>query len=144
MVKLVRYVVLTNAFFLFLADFKGKCFESKLTNVIRKANITELGCAKQSITLMCGKEEGIKVNSAFWGRNDTKTCPSSEPKKTSKQLCKSKDKNYPLKKIQTLCDGRTVCTLDASEAYFETPVCPGVAKYLKVIYDCRLMSGMGA
>ena len=129
---------------MFFVNFTGHCFESKLTDVVRKASIIELGCDGQSIYLMCGREEGIKVKSVFWGRNDTTTCPSSKPRKTTKQLCKAGDPSYPLKKVTNLCDSKTMCALDASETYFEAPVCPNVAKYLKVVYDCRLMSGLGA
>ena len=136
--------VLVVALFLVQVVLKGTCFESKITNLIRKANITELGCDGQSTSLVCGSEEGIKIRSVFWGRKDTTTCPSQDPKKTTKQLCKTKDPTYPLKKVKTLCDGKALCSLDASETYFEAPLCPKVAKYLKVVYDCRVMSGMGA
>lgn len=140
----VKLVILGTTYFLFLLNFTGYCFESKLTNLVRKANIIELGCEGQPINLMCGSEEGIKVKSVFWGRSDTTTCPSANPKKTTKQLCKEGDPNYPLKKVKTLCDSEPRCILHASETYFEAPLCPKVSKYLRVVYDCRLMSGMNA
>ena len=129
----------------FALQFHGcSSFESELTNLVKKANIKELACEGQSINLSCSPEEGIKVKSAFWGRNDVKTCPSEDPAKTHTVLCKPTDTAYPMKKLSAICDKKTLCVVNASETFFEKTMCPKVAKYLNLVYDCRVMSGMGA
>ncbi|KAJ7337291.1 hypothetical protein OS493_010148 [Desmophyllum pertusum] len=53
----------------------GLPFESNLTKWVRLANATALGCEGNMLSLTCaGQQEGLKINSAFWGRDDAKTC----------------------------------------------------------------------
>jgi hypothetical protein len=117
--------------------------ESKLTDWVKRANVTELACEGQKIVLSCDEQDGIKVKSAFWGRNDPNICKSIDPKKTN-NICKPMDPKYPLKKVSDICDASIRCEVEASEAYFEVPLCPRVSKYFKVVYDCRAMSGLGS
>lgn len=120
----------------------GLPFESNLTKWVRLANATALGCEGNMLSLSCaGQQEGLKINSAFWGRDDAKTCL---PDKSSKQLCPPTKPLYALAKLRSVCEKRPFCIFPVSEAFFEEKLCPGVAKFLKVGYDCRMMSGMGA
>lgn len=117
--------------------------ESKLTNWVKRANVSELACEGQKMLLACDEQDGIKIQSAFWGRNNSAICRTTDSAKTN-NICKPLDANYPLKKLSDICDGTSRCEIDASEAYFEVPLCPRIAKYLKVVYDCRAMSGLGS
>lgn len=118
-------------------------FESELTKWVRLANATALGCDGNMLSLSCsGEEEGLKINSAFWGRDDLKTCL---PDKPSKELKFCPPTNV-LAKLRHVCEKHPFCNFPVSEAFFECPdvPCPDVPKFLKVVYDCRMMSGMGA
>ena len=121
----------------FARQFNGcRSFESELTNLVKKANIKELACEGQSINLSCSPEEGIKVKSAFWGRNDVKTCPSEDPAKTHTVLCKPTDTAYPMKKLSAICDKKTLCVVNASEAFLEKTMCPKVVPESSVRLSC--------
>ncbi|RMX51057.1 hypothetical protein pdam_00018896 [Pocillopora damicornis] len=122
----------------------GFPFESNLTEWVRQANATALGCEGHMLTLSCaGQEEGLKINSAFWGRNDLKTCIPDKPREQMK-MCSPVEPLYAVKKLRHVCEGQPTCGFPVSDAFFEKPLCPGVSKFLKVVYDCRMMSGMGA
>lgn len=122
----------------------GLPFESALTNWVRLANATALGCEGNMLSLSCaGQEEGLKINSAFWGRDDLKTCLSEKPSQQLK-FCPPADPQYALGKLRSVCEKQPSCGVPVSDAFFEKSLCPGVSKFLKVVYDCRMMSGMGA
>jgi len=117
---------------------------NELSSVIAQANQQELACEGSDMNLMCGIEQGINVMSAFWGRNDTKTCELQAKGNSPKTNipCTPYCSTYPLEKVRTLCNKKQFCTLSASTAFFELPLCcPNVLKYLKVGYSCHLMSG---
>jgi len=117
-------------------------FESNLTKWVRLGNATALGCQGNMLTLSCaGEEEGLKINSAFWGRDDLKTCL---PDNHSNPLKLCPPAGETLKFLRHVCEKRPTCTFPVSEMFFEKSMCPGVPKFLKVGYDCRMMSGMGA
>lgn len=118
--------------------------ESKLTNWIKRANVTEIACEGQKAVLSCDEGDGIKMKSAFWGRNDTKLCPPPSNTNKTNNLCKPYNPKYPQEKLESICDGLPRCEVHASEAYFEIPLCKGNSKYLRVVYDCRAMSGLGS
>lgn len=117
-------------------------FESKLTKWVRLRNASALGCEGNMLSLSCaGEEEGLKINSAFWGRDDLKTCL---PEKHSNLLKFCPPAGNTLKFLRHVCEKRPFCTFPVSEMFFEKSPCPGVPKFLKVRYDCRMMSGMGS
>lgn len=117
-------------------------FESDLTKWVRLGNATALGCQGNMLSLSCaGEEEGLKINSAFWGRDDLKTCLPEKPSNSLKFCPPAGD---TLKFLRHVCEKRSFCTFPVSEMFFEKSPCPGVPKFLKVGYDCRMMSGMGA
>lgn len=129
---------------MYSALFSGiSAHESKLTKLVKLANVTELACEGEKVVLTCDEGDGIKIKSAFWGRNDTKLCPSKDKNKTN-DLCKPFNPSYPLEKLASICDASSRCEVDASEAYFEVPLCKSKSKYLRVVYDCRAMSGLGS
>ena len=117
-------------------------FESKLTKWVRLRNASALGCEGNMLSLSCaGEEEGLKINSAFWGRDDLRTCL---PEKHSNSLKFCPPAGNTLKFLRHVCEKRPFCTFPVSEMFFEKSPCPGVPKFLKVRYDCRMMSGMGS
>ena len=123
----------------------GRPFESTLTNWVRLANATALGCDGNMLSLSCGgQEEGLKINSAFWGRDDLNTCLPDKPSAMNFKLCAPTQPYYALAKLQSSCEKQPFCNIPVSDLFFERSFCPGVAKFLKVVYDCRVMSGMGA
>ena len=93
--------------------------------------------APQRKVLKWSLPSGVEM---MWKR----TCPSEDPDKTHTVLCKPTDTAYPMKKLSAICDKKTLCVVNASETFFEKTMCPKVAKYLNLVYDCRVMSGMGA
>ena len=116
-------------------------FESDLTKWVRLANATALGCEGNMLSLSCaGQEEGLKINSASWGRDDLKTCLPDKPLNQLK-FCPP---TSTLAKLRDVCEKRPFCSFPVSEVFFEKSLCPAVPKFLKVVYDCRMMSGMGA
>ena len=119
-------------------------FESDLTKWVRLGNATALGCEGNMLSLSCaGEEEGLKINSAFWGRDDLKTCLPEKPA-NHRQLKFCPPAGDTLGFLRHVCEKRPFCTFPVSEEFFEKSLCPGVPKFLKVVYDCRMMSGMGA
>ena len=131
--------------FSILAIVSGHPFESTLTNWVRLANATALGCEGYMLSLSCaGQEEGLKINSAFWGRDDLKTCLPDKPSVQKLKFCPSTEPQYALEKLRSVCEKRPFCSIPLSDLFFEKSPCPGVSKFLKVVYDCRVMSGMGA
>lgn len=148
---LLTLVVMTSQWFnlCFLVPFlcvsQVSCRHlNELSSVIVQANQQELACEGSDTNLMCGLEQGIDVLSAFWGRNDTKTCElqANEQSMKTNIPCTPYCSSYPLKKVKSLCNKKQFCTLSASAEFFELPLCcPNVLKYLKVRYNCRLMSG---
>lgn len=142
MCHLVEWIIICCLSCFLMAS--GLPFESTLTKWVRLANATALGCEGNMLWLSCaGQEEGLKINSAFWGRDDLKTCIPDKPSQQLK-FCPPTDPLYPLTKLRSACEKQPFCNVPVSDAFFEKPLCPGVAKYLKVVYDCRMMSGMGA
>lgn len=117
---------------------------NELSSVIVQANQQELACEGSDLNLMCGIEQGIKILSAFWGRNDTKTCALEAEKHSQKTTipCTPYCSSYPLEKVKSICNKKQFCTLSATTSFFELPLCcPNVLKYLKVSYNCHLMTG---
>ena len=117
---------------------------NELSSIIVQGNQQELACEGSEMNLMCSTEQGISVTSAFWGRNDTKICEFQAKKELRKTTvpCTPYCSTYPLEKIKSYCNKKQFCTLSASSLFFELPLCcPNVLKYLKVTYNCHLMTG---
>ena len=119
------------------------CFVNELSRIVTSSNQVEIACEGRSLNLMCMNNEGIKVKSAFWGRDNANICPPLDNKKSSTVHCKPSCFFYPLAKLIQFCDGRQFCNLRATELFFERPLCcPKVKKFLRVVYDCHRMTGL--
>lgn len=99
---------------------------------------TVVTCEGEKEWLECPQYHLIKINSAFWGRNDTKTCTKRESipggLHTDKEC--AMDEADAMRKVQTLCHGEGQCELVASRVFFGSTDCPMVYKYLKTDYEC--------
>jgi len=88
---------------------------------------TETICENQKGGLSCEGSKTIQVHSAFYGRHDGETCPSSHIQTTS---CHSDRLEY----VRAECEGKQECRL-ASNNGFGDP-CGGTYKYLQATYYC--------
>lgn len=111
----------------------------------RKSEILEaLACEGESADINCPNYEGIKITSAFWGRDDTLTCQPDDPlaKRSYKETCMPIDKGYALRKVNQVCKSLETCKIFATPTFFDTELCPNVIKYVRIKYECRHMTGM--
>jgi len=89
-------------------------------------------CEGQSGTITCPPGTVIEVNQpAFYGRTNTKTCPRPGYMRTTK--CQGQGSGQ---KIRGMCEGKTQCTVLASNAIFGDP-CPMTVKYSQLKYRCQ-------
>lgn len=98
---------------------------------------TTITCQGQKEWLQCPMYRLIKINSAFWGRDDTKTCERSGVEhglKTDK-IC-AQDESNTMTKVQNACDGESACELVASPVYFDRTDCPDIYKFMRVNWEC--------
>ena len=79
----------------------------------------------------------IKVNKAFWGRQDQTTCVDKSVTRTLKsdKLC-AQDEANTMKKVETMCNDENASELVASETFFDRADCPDVYKYVEMEYEC--------
>ncbi|XP_067096491.1 L-rhamnose-binding lectin CSL3-like isoform X1 [Osmerus mordax] len=91
-----------------------------------------VACEGQKTTLNCGSSK-IKVLRANYGRTDRRVCACGRPYcQTVKTNCVNR-RTLPV--VKSRCDGRTSCSLVASNTWFSDP-CYGTYKYLDVTYTC--------
>ena len=79
----------------------------------------------------------VKINNAFWGRDDTKTCSRSgiEHGLKTNRIC-AQDEGNTMTKIQNACEGESACELVASPVYFDRTDCPDIYKFMRVNWEC--------
>ena len=85
--------------------------------------------APQRKVLKWSLPSGVEM---MWKR----TCPSEDPDKTHTVLCKPTDTAYPMKKLSAICDKKTLCVVNASEAFLEKTMCPKVVPESSVRLSC--------
>ncbi|XP_031584930.2 rhamnose-binding lectin-like [Oreochromis aureus] len=90
-------------------------------------------CEGSTANLRCDEGEVSVVYWADYGRRDTTTCSQSRP---THEIQNSQCPN-PTTKVADSCNGKSSCTIEASNSVFGDP-CPGTYKYLDVVYDCEL------
>ena len=90
-------------------------------------------CNGQSKLIACLPEEGIKVNSAFYGKKTGKDCNGELPYKDDSPTCSALDAKS---NVQNSCNGKQTCLLFADENIFGKSLCPNVNKYLHLDYVC--------
>lgn len=87
-------------------------------------------CEHTTMEINCGDCKVIKIQSNFYGRNTTSICggytvPSSG--------CSASNAYY---KAAAACDGRSQCTIQASNSVFGDP-CLGTYKYMTTSWTCE-------
>ena len=88
-----------------------------------------LMCEGHSGRISCGNGKSIKVVWANYGRTvGAQTCPGA----VHTRECKARS---TLDKVRQLCEGKTTCSLSASNSLVGDP-CRGTRKYLEVHYTC--------
>lgn len=98
---------------------------------------TTVTCQGQKEWLQCPMYHLIKINSAFWGRDEEAACSKSSVEhglKTDK-MC-AQDESNTMIKVQNACDGESACELVSSPVYFDRTDCPDVYKFLRVNWEC--------
>ncbi|XP_061146123.1 macrophage mannose receptor 1-like [Syngnathus typhle] len=90
----------------------------------------ELVCQDNWNSLECPDERVIRIRSAFHGRRRGDVCPSGGG---SRDECRVEG---ALRRFRELCDNYQICPI--YPIYFtDTDSCPGVSKYLRVVYSCE-------
>ena len=119
-------------------------YSGKLSNWLIERNNTALACQGDSENIMCGAYQGIRINDAFWGRDNKIDCQVDNPLSplTDTQMCFTLDKDYAYRKLAEVCQGQQTCQFEGTSLYFDTELCPHIRKYARVKYECRQMSGM--
>ncbi|XP_061134400.1 C-type mannose receptor 2-like [Syngnathus typhle] len=91
----------------------------------------ELHCQDDWKSLECPDERVIRVRSAFHGRKRSDVCPSGGS--GSRDDCRVEG---ALRYFRGLCDNYQTCPI--YPIYLtDTDSCPGVSKYLRVVYSCE-------
>uniref|UniRef100_A0A3P9DNK8 SUEL-type lectin domain-containing protein n=1 Tax=Maylandia zebra TaxID=106582 RepID=A0A3P9DNK8_9CICH len=89
-------------------------------------------CEHSFAHLHCDEGQAILVYGAHYGRHDQTTC--------SYRILASEVQNVycsrPTSKVAESCDGKSSCTIRASNSVFGDP-CVGTYKYLEVAYICQ-------
>lgn len=92
---------------------------------------TLLLCEGTNQLLTCPRpEQGLRIVSAMWGRQNTATCPHTNVNDTS---CSHNDVIYSIRRT---CEGRNYCHISAGGTFTPDP-CPGTYKYLELEYYCQ-------
>ncbi|XP_049820739.1 L-rhamnose-binding lectin CSL3-like [Aethina tumida] len=102
-----------------------RCIESPgtLAETIR-------ACVNETLEIACGPDALISVASAFYGRSDSTTCPSTSS--TVNGVCLS---GTALNTIKSKCDGKGKCSIRSSPAVLGNP-CSSATEYLILKYYC--------
>ncbi|KAL7884283.1 hypothetical protein AOLI_G00070530 [Acnodon oligacanthus] len=93
---------------------------------------TSVTCEGDSAVLTCG-EGVLKIQAANYGRTDSTTCIAGRPvNQITKNDCYA---TSSLTEVAKRCEGKTTCTVPASNSVFSDP-CVYTYKYLTIVYSC--------
>ena len=92
-------------------------------------------CEGEKTWLQCKQYETIKVNRAFWGREENEFCPEAPVGLVTDKLCETDPENT-FRKVQSQCRHNQACEIVASNTFFDDPTCKNTFKYLKLCYEC--------
>lgn len=95
-------------------------------------------CKSEKSLLTCPSDWVIRVNSAFWGRENPDICPSVN----GHNNCPGASET--ISKLRTNCNNNPGCVVRALSDELQNggENCPHVSKYLIVNYACRPSSGL--
>jgi len=92
-------------------------------------------CEGEKTWLQCKQYETIKVNRAFWGREENAFCPEAPVGLDADKVCET-DPDNTFKKVESQCRHNQACEIVASNTFFDDPTCKNTFKYLKLCYEC--------
>lgn len=92
-------------------------------------------CEGEKTWLQCKQYETIKVNRAFWGREENAFCPEAPVGLDADKVCQT-DPDNTFKKVESQCRHNQACEIVASNTFFDDPTCKNTFKYLKLCYEC--------
>ncbi|KAL9975634.1 hypothetical protein ACROYT_G012817 [Oculina patagonica] len=92
-------------------------------------------CEGEKTWLQCKQYETIKVNRAFWGREENEFCPKAPVGLDAGKVCET-DPDNTFKKVESQCRHNQACEIVASNTFFDDPTCKNTFKYLKLCYEC--------
>lgn len=98
-----------------------------------KQNTTVKICNGDRRTISCERNVGVQILSAFYGKENGKDCRGDLGYRDDIPECSNP---RAMDSVKFLCESRKSCDLAAENELFGDDVCPGVNKYLKVIYSC--------
>lgn len=126
------------------------CHKSSITNWIKLPKTEIILCEEDVKVISCSAYEGLHILDAFWGRDSMLICKvptdlkyiNSPNAQVDNLMCFDRNTTYAKTKVKTLCEELQACQINADFSIFERKICPDVKKYLRVIYECRQLSGM--
>lgn len=92
-------------------------------------------CEGEKTWLQCKQYETIKINRAFWGREENEFCPKAPVGLVTDKICETDPENT-FKKVESQCRHNQACEIVASNTFFDDPTCKNTFKYLKLCYEC--------
>ena len=110
----------------------------KISSLVKTSQVTtetdsqrlhgQVLCPNQNKNLHCPHGWILNIIQADYGRKHQFLCGHGKVKNCT-------TKSSTTAKVKEICDGKRVCHIDAKEGRFED-ACPGVIKYLHVVYTC--------
>lgn len=96
-----------------------------------------IACEGEKQWIECPPYRLIKVDAAFWGRDDTNTCsdPSVAQRRSTTQMCPQDESNTMIK-TEGQCNNEQACEVSATSTFFDKTDCQNVHKYLRIKYRC--------
>lgn len=94
-------------------------------------------CEGEKEWIECPQYRVIKINSAFWGRDDAATCNTNGVQHglSTAEMC-PQDESNTMTKVEGQCKDEQACELAATSTFFDKTDCGQVYKYLRVNYEC--------
>ncbi|XP_029204267.2 LOW QUALITY PROTEIN: dentin sialophosphoprotein-like [Acropora millepora] len=92
-------------------------------------------CEGEKTWIQCKQYETVKINRAFWGREENEFCPEAPVGLVTDKLCETDPENT-FRKVQSQCRHNQACEIVASNTFFDDPTCKNTFKYLKLCYEC--------
>lgn len=94
-------------------------------------------CEGEKEWIECPQYRVIKINNAFWGRDDEGTCTSNGVQHglSTKNMC-PQDESNTMTKVEGQCKDERACELAATSTFFDKTDCGEIYKYLRVKYEC--------
>jgi hypothetical protein len=93
---------------------------------------TKFACEGTFLHLDCPRVKRLQILSANFGRTSKIVCASRNQTFQNVNCISTKAKKIIYRK----CDRKNFCSVKASSAVLGADPCPGVSKYIDVIYKC--------